>query len=62
MTRWCGVGLEHGPPITLEQAKALHVKTILSELGWNLSEAARVLEVDRRTMHRLIKRWGLMRP
>lgn len=54
-------GLELGPPITLEQAKAAHVAAVLAELGWNLSEAALVLAVDRRTLHRMVKRWGINR-
>lgn len=55
-------GLELGPPVTLEQAKAAHVARVLDELAWNLTEAALVLAVDRRTMHRLVKRYGLSRP
>ena len=53
--------LTHGAPITLEQAKAAHVKTVLEALDWNMSEAGRVLEVDRRTLYRMCKRWRLER-
>lgn len=52
----------HGAPVTLEQAKRLHVKTVLDALDWHMSEAGRVLDVDRRTLYRLCKRWGLVRP
>lgn len=53
--------LTHGARVTLEQAKAHHVQTVLLALEWNMSEAAKVLEVDRRTLYRLCKRWGLRR-
>lgn len=56
-----GLGLELGPPVTLEQAKALHVQTVLGELGGNLTEAARVLAVHRRSLYRMIERWGIER-
>lgn len=56
-----GLGLTLGAPVTLEQAKALHVQTVLRELAGNLSQAALVLAVDRRTLYRMIGRWGFER-
>lgn len=55
-------GLELGPPVTLEQAKAAHIANVLHELDWHMSDAAKVLAVDRRTMYRLVQRYGLKRP
>ncbi len=50
---------ELGPPVTLEQAKRLHVQRVLLELDWNVSHAAKVLDVNRRTLHRMIDRYDL---
>ncbi len=51
-----------GAPVTLEQAKQRHVETILSALAWNMGTAAKVLDIERRTLYRMCERWGLKRP
>jgi len=55
------IGLELGPPVTLEQAKALHVQRVLAGCNGNLTKAARLLAISRRTLQRLIDRWGIER-
>ena len=49
-------------PLTLEQAKALHVARVLREKNWNKSAAARALAIDRRTLYHLIDRYGIKEP
>jgi len=55
------LGLELGPPVTLEQARALHVQRVVAECGGNLSKAADALAISRRTLQRSIERWGIER-
>jgi DNA-binding NtrC family response regulator len=38
-----------------------HILGVLDETGWNISEAARILEVDRSTVYNKIKHHGLVR-
>lgn len=56
------LGLEHGPPVTLEQAKALHVQSVLAEYGWNVSQAAIALSVSRQALAQWIALWHLTAP
>lgn len=48
-----------GEPLTLEQAKAVHIARVLREKKWNKTHAARALAVDRRTLYHLIERYGI---
>ena len=52
-------GGELGEPMTLEQAKAVHVLRVLKEKGWNKTNTARALAIDRRTLYHLIERYEL---
>lgn len=52
-------GGELGEPLTLEQAKAVHVLRVLKEKGWNKTNTARALAIDRRTLYHLIERYEL---
>lgn len=47
---------------TIEQVVGAHVRRVLTSLDWNLSQAAKVLDVDRRTVYRLMKRHQIERP
>jgi len=49
-------------PLTLEQAKALHVARVLREKKGNRSAAARALAIDRRTLYHFIERYGIEVP
>jgi len=55
-----------GPPRpvsgSLEEVERAHVESVLRETGWNVSQAARVLDVDRATLYNKIRRWNLKRP
>ena len=44
---------------TLEEAEHRYVLRVLTSLGGNKSAAARVLNVERKTLQRMMKRWGL---
>jgi len=47
---------------TLEDVERSHIGHVLEETGWNLSRAARILEIDRTTLYSKLKRYGLRRP
>lgn len=55
-----GVGVS-STPRSLEEAEIAHIRQILDEQDWNISHAAKVLQVDRTTLHKKIRRYGLER-
>ena len=50
-------GLEAGR--SLDDVEKQHIARILQETEWNLSRAARILDIDRTTLYSKIKRYGL---
>jgi DNA-binding NtrC family response regulator len=46
---------------SLAEVERAHVLRVLEECDWNISHAARVLEVDRATVYHKIKQYGLVR-
>ena len=44
---------------TLEQVMIAHIKATLELHGWNMSRTAEGLEVDRRTLYRMVKRYNI---
>jgi DNA-binding NtrC family response regulator len=44
---------------SLAEVEKAHIARVLERLGWNISQAARMLEVDRATLYSKIKRYGL---
>ncbi len=58
-----------GPPGTgeepaarsLSSAERTHIARILQDTNWNISRAARTLEIDRVTLYNKIKKYGLDR-
>ena len=46
-------------PKSLEEVEKCHIQQILEEVGWNISRAAKVLEVDRTTLHKKIRKYDL---
>ena len=48
-------------PKSLQQAEILHIRRILDEEDWNITRAAKTLEVDRSTLHKKIRKYGLKR-
>jgi DNA-binding NtrC family response regulator len=49
------------PGKSLADVERLHVKRVLVESDWNITRAARLLEIDRVTLYNKIKRYGLER-
>jgi DNA-binding NtrC family response regulator len=50
--------LHRGTP-TLEEVKRRYLEHVLGETGGNISRAASILGVDRRSLYRMIRRYGL---
>ncbi len=46
---------------SLRHVEMNHIRRILEEEEWNISRAAKVLEVDRSTLHNKIRKYGLKR-
>ena len=45
----------------LSDVERHHVKNVLEETGWNVYQAARLLEIDRVTLYNKIKKYGFKR-
>ncbi len=54
------VSADHLP--SLAQVEGRHVERVLQATGWNKARAARVLEVDIKTLNKKIRDFGLTRP
>ncbi len=52
----------HGSVSTLRQVEKDHVTIILNRTGWNITRAAKILDVSRTTLHRIIRRNELEKP
>jgi two-component system response regulator HydG len=46
-------------PKTLEEVERRHIEKILNETSWNISKAAKILGVNRTTLHAKIKKYNL---
>jgi DNA-binding NtrC family response regulator len=53
--------VESSPLRSLEEVDREHVLRVLGETGGNREESARILGISRRTLSRMIQRWGLPR-
>jgi DNA-binding NtrC family response regulator len=47
---------------TLADAERRHIEAVLTETAWNISHAARILDIDRVTLYNKIRRFALRRP
>ncbi|MBS3809222.1 MAG: sigma-54-dependent Fis family transcriptional regulator, partial [Desulfobacterales bacterium] len=59
--------LESGPAAptqgaSLKEVEAKHIRQTLEDCGWNISRAAEVLEIDRGTLARHMKKHGIVKP
>ncbi|MCU0225344.1 MAG: sigma-54 dependent transcriptional regulator [Acidobacteria bacterium] len=50
-----------GGPKSLADMERIHLQRVLEETGWNISRAARELDIDRTTLYAKIRRYGLER-
>ena len=48
--------------LSLQEIEISHIRAALEACGWNVSRAARQLDIDRATLNRKVKRFGLKRP
>jgi len=49
-------------PGSLAEAERAHVQSVLESTGWNITRAARILDVDRVTLYNKIRRYELKKP
>jgi len=49
----------HAPARTLAEMERGHIEAVLAETDWNITRAARVLDVDRGTLYNKIRKYGL---
>jgi len=49
-------------PGTLAEAERMHIVSVLDTTRWNISKAARVLDIDRVTLYNKIRKFGLKKP
>jgi DNA-binding NtrC family response regulator len=57
-----GAALPVPPPASLEEMERRHIALILEQCGGNVTQAARVLGIDRVTLYNKIKKFGLREP
>lgn len=48
--------------LTLKEAEIRHIRTVLEDNGWNITQAAKQLGIDRVTLSRKMKRFHIQRP
>jgi two-component system response regulator HydG len=48
-------------PQTLQDIERSHIEKMLSRSDWNIAKTARLLKIDRTTLHKKIKKFGLER-
>jgi len=53
---------EMGGMLPLHEVERLHVERVLGSTGWNKARAARVLQVDIKTLNKKIRDFGITRP
>ncbi len=46
-------------PRTLKDAEKIHIRRILEQEGWNITHAAKVMGLDRTTLHKKMRKYGL---
>jgi len=46
--------------LSLEEMEAQHVKRVIAAVDGNMTKAAEILKVDRRTLYRMVERYGLL--
>jgi len=58
---YSGASQPAGPGKSLAEAESVHIHKVLQESEWNISRAARLLQIDRVTLYNKMKRYGLRR-
>jgi DNA-binding NtrC family response regulator len=52
---------ETDQPESIKEMERLHIKRILHKTGWNISQSARRLGIDRQTLYNKMQKYGLSR-
>jgi len=47
---------------SLREVEKAHIQETLTECGWNVTKASKILDINRVTLHKMIKRYSLQRP
>jgi DNA-binding NtrC family response regulator len=55
-----GAGLETFPK-SLKMMEKVHIERILEAAGWNMSQAARDLDIDRQTLYNKLEKYEIRR-
>ena len=56
-----GEKAERRYPKSIKLLEKAHIERILEETDWNISRAARELEIDRQTLYNKMQRYGIKR-
>jgi two-component system response regulator HydG len=48
-------------PISLREMEKQHIQWVLEECGWNITQAAKLLDINRVTLHKKIKRFEMQK-
>ncbi|MGD2272526.1 MAG: sigma-54 dependent transcriptional regulator [Desulfobacterales bacterium] len=48
-------------PVSLREMEKQHIRRVLEECGWNITRAAKLLDINRVTLHKKIKRFDMQR-
>jgi len=48
-------------PMSLEEMEKVHIRQVLESCGWNISQTAKLLDVDRGTLYNKMRRFGFER-
>jgi two-component system response regulator HydG len=49
-------------PRALREMEKEYIEFVLSDCNWNVTKAAKILDVNRVSLHKMIKRYDLKRP
>ncbi|MCE5333359.1 MAG: sigma-54 dependent transcriptional regulator [Desulfobacteraceae bacterium] len=55
----CETPLTGDEPLALEDVEKEHIRKVLQQNQWNVSRAAKVLDIDRTTLHKKIQKFGI---
>ncbi len=58
----CGPSMPAPKDQSLREMEKRYILKVLEDCNWNITRAARVLDINRVTLHKMIKRYGLKRP
>lgn len=56
---FCELPVSTDGPLALEEVEKEHIRKILQQNQWNVSRAAKILDIDRTTLHKKIQKFGI---